>query len=222
MSSILKAFALVLFLSPASAFTAPAKKKAVTPTPAAVAASDDTLVSSMGTGGSTIPEVFRKHLSVSAKYDFADEIEVTDGDDLESERSIILGLQYEFDQFTKGLAVQVGGTYDVNREVKNSDGLKLQEWTTYGELVAKVTPGFKVMGGLNYNFPSLSGAASGVSIKGKIGYQFGGSYLVAPQIALEGSYRQLEMDVSESNERGGKSSRGIKVSGFMFGGRYTF
>ena len=216
MSLTMKTLALALILTPAMALAA--AKKTTTP----VAASDDTIAGSMGASGSTIPAVLHNHLSVSAKYDFADQVDVSGGNKLDAERSIVLGTQYEFNQFTPGLAAQVGGTYDINREVKNTNGLKIQEWTAYGELAAKVTPVFKVMGGLNYNFPNMTGAAAGASIKGKIGYQIGASYLVMPQIALEASYRQLEMEVSGSNGAGGTTSTGIKVAGFMLGGRYVF
>jgi opacity protein-like surface antigen len=221
MSLTLKTFALALVLTPAFALAAPAKK-ASAPAAAPVAANDDTIAGSMSARGTSIPAAIHNHLSVSAKYDFADQIDVSGGNKLDAERSIVLGAQYEFDQFSPGLAAQVGGTYDINREVKNTNGLKVQEWTAYGELAAKVTPVFKVMGGLNYNFPNLTGAAPGASIKGKIGYQIGASYLAAPQIALEASYRQLEMEVSGPNGAGGTTSTGIKVAGFMLGGRYGF
>jgi opacity protein-like surface antigen len=111
----------------------------------------------------------------------------------------------------------------MSREVKNTNGLKIQEWTALAEAVAKVTPQFKLLGGFNYNFPSMTGAADGASIKGKIGYQFGASYQFTSNVAFDGRYRSLEMETTGKDAATGESvSTTIKLAGFMLGGRYTF
>ena len=213
MSLTIKSLALALIMTPILALAAPAK-----PT----AKSDDTIMSSIGGSGSNIPAVLRTHLSLFGMFDMADSYEVSGGSKADAERAFVIGANYEFNQFTPGLAAQVGGTYDFAREVKNSGGLKVSEWTTYGELTAKVTSGFKVMGGMNFNFPSLSNAAAGADIKGKIGFQFGGSYQFTQNLAFDARYRMLEMDIKGNNGQGGTTSTGVKISGFMLGGRYIF
>ncbi len=216
MSSTIKSLALALIMMPALALAAPAK-------PAAKASkSDDTIMSSLGSSNSNIPDVLRTHLSLFGMFDMADSYEVSGAPKADSERTFVLGAQYEFNQFTPGLAAQVGGTYDFAREVKNSNGIKINEWTTYGELTAKVTSGFKVFGGMNFNFPSISNAAAGASIKGKIGFQLGASYQFTPNLAFDARYRQLEMDLTSNNGQGGTNSQGVKISGLMLGGRYIF
>lgn len=212
MSFSFKAFVIAMVLAPIVASAAP--KKANT--------NSDTIASSLSRDGSTLPEAIKTHLSLFGMFDLADSFEVSGGQKADSERTFVLGANYEFNQFAPGIAAQLGGTYDFAREVKNSNGLKVSEWTTYGELTAKVTPAFKVMGGLNFNFPSLSNAADGASIKGKVGFQIGGSFQFNPQFAFDARYRQLEMDLTGNNGQGGTNSRGVKISGFMLGGRYIF
>lgn len=180
-----------------------------------------TIGSSLG-GGSSLPEAIKGHLSVFGMFDMADQFELSGGTKADSERTFLVGANYEFDQFNPGLSLQVGGSYDISREVKNSGGLKVSEWTGYGEVTAKVSPKFKVMGGMNYNFPSLSNAAAGASIKGKIGFQMGASFQFAPQLAFDARWRQLEMEVSGNNGQGGSTATGVKISGFMLGGRFLF
>lgn len=180
-----------------------------------------TIGSTLG-GGSSLPESIKGHLSIFGMFDMADQFEVSGGTKADSERTFLIGANYEFDQFNPGLALQVGGSYDFAREVKNSGGLKVSEWTGYGEVTAKVSPKFKVMGGMNYNFPSLSNAAAGASVKGKIGFQMGASFQFAPQLAFDARWRQLEMEVSGNNGQGGSTSTGVKISGFMLGGRFLF
>ncbi|MDX9731003.1 MAG: hypothetical protein RBT63_04470 [Bdellovibrionales bacterium] len=196
-----------ILTAPAASQAAPAK---------ATKKADDTILGSSG-GGAGLPDFIKGHLSVFGMFDLADGYEVSGGQKADAERAFVLGANYEFNQFTPGLALQGGATYDFSREVKNSNGLKVSEWTTYGELTAKVTPQLKAMGGLNYNFPSLSNAAPGATIKGKVGFQIGASFLLNEKFAFDGRYRVIEHELS-----GGGQTTSAKIQGFMFGGRYIF
>ncbi len=223
MSSTIKSLSLILSLSlmPALAISTAAAAPAKSAT-AKSAKSDDTISASLGGSNANIPAVLKTHLSLFGMFDMADSYEISGGQKADAERTFLLGGQYEFNQFTPGLAAQVGGTYDFAREVKNTNGIKISEWTTYGELTAKVTSGFKVFGGMNFNFPSMSNAAAGASIKGKIGFQLGASYQFTPNLAFDARYRQLEMDLTSNNGQGGTTSQGVKISGLTLGGRYIF
>lgn len=202
----------LMFLIPAISVAAPK---------AASKNNDATIGSTLG-GGATLPAAIRGHLSLFGMLDTADQFEISGGSKADSERTFLVGANYELDQFNPGMALQVGGSYDFAREVKNANGLKVSEWVGYGEVTAKVSPKFKVMGGMNFNFPSFSNAAPGASIKGKLGFQFGASFQFAPQVAFDARWRQLEMEVAGDNGQGGKTTSGVKISGFMLGGRYLF
>lgn len=166
-----------------------------------------------------------KGLSVLAGFDFADSIEMSGSADLESEKSLVLGAQYEFSQFTPGLSAQVGGTYEFQKTVENTGGIKYQIWAVYGEMVAKLTPKFKLVGGLNYNFPDLSNAP-GSKLSGGMGYQFGASFEATQALALDVRYRNIEMDLTYPADpangvpTGGK--RGVSSAGLFLNGRYMF
>jgi hypothetical protein len=209
----------IFILVPSISFAAPKTKSE--PKVADPKKNEATIGAALG-GASAIPEAIKGHLSIFGLFDMADQFEISGGTKADSERTFVVGANYEFDQFNPGLAIQLGGTYDVAREVKNSGGLKVSEWTGYGEVTAKVSPNFKFMGGMNYNLPSLSNAGAGASVKGKIGFQVGATFQFAPQIAFDARWRQLEMEVSASNGQGGSTSTGVKISGFMLGGRYIF
>ena len=209
-----------------SAAIAATPKKTSTPStsPAArpTATGGDTLISTAPGSGSQMPEFISGHLSLGGVYDFADSFEISGGQKADSEKAFNVLAQYELDQFSPGVAAQFGGTYDFSREVKNAGGLKVQEWTAYGELVGKLTPQLKVFGGVNYNFPNLTNAAQGASIKGKVAFQGGASYQINSHFAADARYRMLEMETSGPNGAGGTTTTTVKLSGFMFGGRYIF
>lgn len=165
-----------------------------------------------------------KGLSVIAGFDFADSVEVSGGQDLESEKALALGAQYEFSQFTPGISAQVGGTYEFQKTVENSNGVKYQIWTTYGEIVAKVAPKFKIVGGLNYSFPDLSNSP-GSKLKGGMGYQFGASFEATEALALDIRYRTIEMDLTfpaDPLEGTTGGTRGVSSAGLFLNGRYMF
>jgi hypothetical protein len=209
----------VLILVPGLSFAAP---KAKSTSKAADPKNNEATIGAAFGQTSSIPEALKGHLSIFGMFDMADQFEISGGTKADSERTFVLGANFEFDQFNPGLALQVGGTYDVSREVKNSGGLKVSEWTGYGEVTAKVSPKVKLMGGMNYNLPSLSNAGAGASVKGKIGFQMGATFQFAPQLAFDARWRQLEMEVSANNGQGGSNSTGAKISGFMLGGRFIF
>lgn len=177
-------------------------------------AKDDTLLG--GGGGGSAANALKDHLSLFLMWDFADKFEASGGN-ADAEKTFLFGANYEFDQFEQGISAQVGATYDFAREIKNSNGIKISEFTIYGDGVFKVSPKVKLFAGLNYNFPSMSGAAAGATIKGKLGFEVGGSYLLNQKFAFDLKWHQLEMETSA----GGQSVT-YKLSGFMIGGRYLF
>lgn len=184
---------------------------------------DDTLMSSLSTGGSAQGLDALKGLSIFAAYDLNDSLQVSGSQNMSTDRTVVLGSQYEFNQFSPGIATQIGGTFELERNVKNTNGLKYGVWTTFGEVTAKLTPAIKLMGGLNYNFPKLSNAAPGAEIKGKVGFQIGASFQVAKNFALDGRYRTLEMETSGRDPNtGATSSTGIKAQGLILHGRFVF
>lgn len=209
-------FVSLLVLLPAVSMAAPK------PAPKAASKNNDATIGSTLGGGTTLPAAIRGHLSLFGMLDTADQFEVSGSPKVESERTFLVGANYEFDQFNPGLALQVGGSYDFAREVKNANGLKVSEWVGYGEVTAKVSPKFKLMGGMNFNFPSFSNAPVGASIKGKLGFQFGASFQFTPQVAFDARWRQLEMEIAGDNGQGGKTTSGVKISGAMLGARYLF
>jgi hypothetical protein len=211
--------ALALILTPCLATAATKKKAADTDATAAAPASTggDTLLS-VGSSSGSMPAAIHNHVSVFGAYDFTDSIDVEGKGNMDTDRAMLLGAEYETTQISHGVAVQVGGTYDFSRGVNNSNGLEIQEWTGFAELTAKMTQEFKLMGGLNYDFPSLTGAQAGADVKGKVGFQFGGSFAFAQNFAVDARYRQLGYDFRGANG----SSTSATASGFVLGGRYIF
>lgn len=224
LSNLFKSLIPLAILTPALAVAAPKKAVKSQPAPAPVQREEEpTLLGGGSSKGSLgLNTEALKGLSVFGAYDFADSVSPSGGSNLDMDRAMQIGAQYEFSQFSPGVAGQVGGTYDFEHTIKNTNGLAYSDMTVFGELTAKLSPQLKVMGGLNYNFPSLKNAAPGASIKGKMGFQAGGSFQFARNFAVDARYRTLEMDVTGNSPDGTKSTTGIKVGGFILGGRYLF
>lgn len=225
--NMLKMLIPLIILSPAMAIGAP--KKAAKP---ATPKKEATLLSGSSSTGAGFNREALKGLSLFAAYDFANSVSSSGNGQSQTrdiDRAFQLGAQYEFSQFSPGLAAQVGGLYEFERTVQNSGDSRISTFNTFAELTAKLTPQVKLMGGLNYNFPSIKNAP-GTSIKGKIGFQFGGSFLASENFAIDARYRIMEMETSGDqlveDEFGmvtrRKASATHKVSGLILGGRYMF
>lgn len=132
------------------------------------------------------------------------------------DKTMIIGAQYQFPQFTQGVAAQVGGGYEFARTIANSEGAQLSNLLAYGELVAQLTPAVELMGGLNYGIPSLSNAGN-VSISGKVGFQLGAAFKVTNNFAIDGRYRSVEHQLSAGNQ-----TVSLKLQGLMLDARYMF
>jgi opacity protein-like surface antigen len=242
---MLKAFRtslLVIFaLTPAIAIAAPVKKahKTVTTTtvttvdaapvaaaPAAAPAKKaDEQATLFGAGVNSNANMMSslKGLSVFAAYDFADTLETSNGGKNDTERAFDIGATYETAQITTGIAVQGSLEYDFSRAFKNvQNPSKFSQILPSAELTAHLTPAFKVMGGLNYSFPSVDNAP-GVTLKGNVGYQFGASFAFTPHLALDARYRSVQYDWSTAVAAGQASqSISVKENGFLMGGRFMF
>ncbi len=165
-------------------------------------------------------------LSAVVAYDFADEAKPKNDDDFNTERSFALGAQYEFSQFYPNVSWQVGGLYELPKEVDNSDGVKYKNLTGYVELVGKVAPKIKIVGGINYTSPDLSNA-DGSKLKGDMGFQAGATYAATDKFSVDVRYRSLRMELTQNavDQFGfpaGTVKTDLKSEGLMFSGRYLF
>lgn len=167
-----------------------------------------------------------KGLSAVIAYDFADEAEPKQGSNIETEKSFAIGAQYEFSQFYPGVGWQIGGLYELSKDIEDSNGAKYKNLTGYVEVVGKVTPKIKVFGGINYTNPDLSNDANGGKLKGDMGFQGGATYLATNNFAVDVRYRSIRMEYSVSgfDQFGAPVSvkTDIKSDGLMFAGRYMF
>jgi hypothetical protein len=205
---------LALFvLTPAIALAAPAKKAA--PAPATRQADGQATLFGNANGPSMAS---LKGLSVFAAYDFADQLESSNGK-TDTERAFDIGAMYEFSQFSPGLGAQLGAEYDFSRATKPPQGaqaVKYSQFAPFAEVVGHLTPRLKVTGGLNYNFPSADNL-NGATLKGNVGYQFGASFALNQHIAFDARYRSMQYDVS-----GNGQSTSLKQNGFQMAGRFMF
>lgn len=166
-------------------------------------------------------------LSAVVAYDFADTAKPDRGNEIDTEKSFAIGAQYEFSQFYPGIGWQVGGLYELSKESDNGDGTKSKYKNLTGsiELVGKVTPKIKIVGGINYTSPDLSNAP-GSKLKGDMGFQAGATYLATNNFAVDVRYRSLRMELTQSgfDQFGTPVSvkTDVKSDGLMFAGRYMF
>ncbi len=230
----------IVALIPAVAFAAPVKKAhkttttttvttsdetpaAATRKPAATADGQSTLLGGMGKG-STISQTLHG-LSLFAMYDFSDTLENTNGRKYDTERAFDLGASYETAQFAPGIAAQLGAQYDFGRSLKVQGpgvGEKISQFVPFAELTAHLTPAVKLMGGLNYNFPSVDNSP-GATWKGNVGYQLGGSFEFTRNIALDARYRSVQYDYTPAGQGQVQGqSVSLKENGFTMGGRFMF
>ncbi len=171
-----------------------------------------------------------KGLSAVVAFDTADEAKQKKGANFETDNSFAIGAQYEFSQFYPGVGWQVGGLYEFSKDVDNATdpntqeratGAKYKNLTGYLELVGKVTPKLKIVGGLNYSSPDLSGVPD-VKLKGDMGFQLGGTFAFNENFAIDARYRSLRMEMTRPDQLGGREKVDVKSEGLMFAGRYMF
>lgn len=219
-----------VILATTLSFAAPAKR-ATTSTPATTTV----------TGQKTISPSLKadlKGLSLYVSYDTNDSMQFSGNTQNQNysghfngEKAIGFGAEYLFYQLDNGVNFSVGGSYEMNR-VQSSLRSNLQSgafqnkpeiqfWTMYGQARAFLTSRFGVYGGANYNIPQVKNVPGG-SWKGKLGYQFGASFLVNPKFAVDGEYRTLNMSGSSSENNITTTYDNIQNQGLVFRGRYMF
>ena len=179
-------------------------------------------------------------LSLYVSYDLADSLDftgstanVSSSGTYEADKAIGFGGQYMLTQLDNGISLDVGGTYEMSREMgavktpdfgrQNFTGAKpeVQFWTMYGQASALLTPRFGVFGGANYNIPQVKNVPNG-TWKGKLGYFFGATLVASGNFAVDGEMRIL--NYSGSSERNGVTTNldNIRLQGFNIRGRYMF
>lgn len=154
-----------------------------------------------------------------------------------SEKSFGVGAKYFLGQMENGLGFEAGGSFEFGRSISNvkMDGAtrqfeqkpEMQFWTMFGNVNAYLTEQFAVYGGANYNFPQVKNLKD-ADFKGKLGYQFGATYNVAQNFAVDGEYRTI--NISGSNKAAGDDGvtevtynyDNIRAQGLMIRGRYLF
>ncbi len=204
----------VLFVGTTS-FAAPAKKATAAKSEAATTSAADTktILGSSSTG--------LKGLSVFGCFDMADSMSFSGAASVNAtvDKGFGFGALYQTNQFSAGKFAQFGATYELERTVQvngQSQSSKLSNIVFFGELALQMTQEFALTGGLNYDSPTVSNL-NGASVKGKMGYQFGGSFLTSKNFAIDARYRNTEVEVSG----GGQTATG-KLTGLFFNARYIF
>lgn len=124
------------------------------------------------------------------------------------------GLLFQTKQFSPGKFAQFGANYEMERGIQNTS-VKLTDIVASGEMGFQMTQDFAITAGLNYNFPSATNL-NGASIKGKMGYQFGGSIMASKDLAIDVRFRNNEYEVSGN----GQTATG-KLSGLFLNVRYV-
>ena len=79
-----------------------------------------------------------------------------------------------------------------------------------------------LMGGPNYNFPSLSQGGAMSSIGGRLGFQGGIGVRFAGQFEAQFIYRQLGLKVSGNDQGAGFSADDLTLKGVMVRTGYMF
>lgn len=172
------------------------------------------------------------NLSDSFDFDYAGGGQSGSGT-FNSEKAFGLGVQYDAFTFDNGLGLNVGGTYEMGRNLNSYkigattstfEGGKpeVQMWTAFSNLNAFLTQQFGVFGGVNYNFPQVS-RLNGGSFKGNLGFQAGATFVLSRNFALDGQYRFINMQGSAKNDQGITVDYDkVKMQGFTLDGRYMF
>lgn len=149
-----------------------------------------------------------------------------------TDKTFGFGGQYNLTQFDNGIGLQIGGTYDMSRTITsakipggqiNYSGAKpeIQLWTMFGQVDMMLTEKLGVFGGVNYSFPQVKNIPGG-SWKGKMGYQFGGSFVVTQNIAVDALMRTINLSGSAEDNGVTTNYDNIRSQGFALRGRYLF
>lgn len=178
-------------------------------------------------------------LSVFVSYDMADTMSFdaslggnnTSGT-FNGEKAFGFGAEYMVHQMDNGITFSGGGTYEMSRVQTSTKttqatithaGAKpeVQFWTTYGQVGAFLTDRFALFGGGNYSFPNLKNVPGG-TWKGKLGYQFGGTFMVTSNMAVDAQMRVINF--SGSSEQNGQTTNydNVRNEGIVMRGRYLF
>lgn len=181
-----------------------------------------------------------KGLSLYVSYDMNDSLSFEGNSQNRSlnghyngEKAIGVGGEYNFYQMENGVNFSVGGSYEMNR-VQSSIRTNQQQingalqskpevqfWTMYAQARAFLTSRLGVYGGANYNIPQIKNVPNG-SWKGKIGYQFGATFLATAKFAVDGEYRTINFSGSTSENNVTTTFDNIQNQGLVFRGRYLF
>jgi len=184
------------------AFSAPEKKETITTEKKTI----------LGSGSSSL-----KGFSFLGLFNMADSISFSGAGGSSSatvDKGFGFGALYQTKQFSPGKFAQFGATYEMERGIQNSS-VKLTDIVASGEMGFQMTQDFAITAGLNYNFPSATNL-NGASIKGKMGYQFGGSMMASKDLAIDVRFRNNEYEVSAN----GQSATG-KLSGLFLNVHYV-
>lgn len=183
---------------------------------------------SRGSSSNQLQQVREKLKGFSAfgYYNLAEDMEVSaagQNSTVIGEKALGLGLEYKT-QYA-GVGLTAGSAYELNREfskyksqgqtVSYKSKPELNFWSHYVNALLELTPELEINGGLNYNFPKLKNAGK-EELKGDFGYQFGVSYKINQDIAIDGIYRKLNM-----KGKGGEVDD-ADLTGLLFRGRYVF
>lgn len=181
-----------------------------------------------------------KGASLFAHYSLADsmDVELSNGNvtatgDYTADAAFGIGGEYEVYRGASNLGFVAGGLYEFARTVSKTN-LKVSNqqqairgtpnpkptlamWEFYGNADFPLTQMFSAYGGVNYNFPVLRKIA-GAKLKGRIGWQVGGSVAINDNMAIDGMYRAINM----GGTLGEDSLDSLSLDGFLLRGRYMF
>lgn len=176
-------------------------------------------------------------LSVYGTWDMADNMDFdgaqgnqTFSGNFSSDKAFGFGAQYHLTTHESGIGLNVGGSYELGRQLSNykiqgqtttfQTKPEVQFWTFFGNADAYLTQKFAVFAGLNYNMPSVKNLKG--SWKGKMGYQFGATYLATNKLAIDGMMRTLNWSGTVDENNANVSLDNVRNQGILVRGRYMF
>lgn len=180
-----------------------------------------------------------KGLDIYGSMDFTDSFDfdasaqnVNSSGAFSSEKAFGFGAKYTFMRLDNGVGLEGGGSYEMGRTISsakvknqtiNFSGAKpeIQFWTMYGQASANLTNQLGVYAGGNYNIPQVKNISGG-NWKGKFGYQFGGTFALTKNFAVNGEYRTLNMGGSAEEQGVTTNYENIRLQGFAVRGLYSF
>jgi hypothetical protein len=142
-----------------------------------------------------------------------------------------VGLESKFKTLNNGIIVKGGANFEFGRTMNKASGLQgnqkfnnnfenpkpeLSEWVLYLQGELPVTEELGIIGGGNFNFPTIKNAPG--SYSGKLGWQAGISYLASENFYIDGMWRSLNYNGTVDNV----TYDNINIAGFILRGRITF